>query len=117
MSSFFARDKAQMVGSETASQIALTEAKSPGEEFYIGLEASYLFGTVNRNVSTQNMSDGQFYKIQLENLNSYSDFSFKAGLAYRKSLKNDLYVNMGATMDLTSKMSATQLNRFAILDL
>ena len=62
-----------------------------GKEFYLGLEANYLFGTVNRNVSTQNMSDGQFYKIQLENLNSYSDFSFKAGLAYRKSLKNDLF--------------------------
>ena len=88
-----------------------------GKEFYIGLEANYLFGNVKRNVSTQNMSDGQYYKIQLENLNSYSDFSFKLGVAYRRSLKNDLYVNVGATMDLTSTMSATQLNRFAILDL
>jgi hypothetical protein len=88
-----------------------------GKEFYIGLEANYLFGTVKRNVSTQNMSDGQYYKIQLENLNSYSDFSFKLGLAFRKSLKNNLFLNVGATMDLTSTMSATQLNRFAILDL
>ena len=104
-------------GKGSVTKLSFANGVRIGKEFYIGLEASYLFGTVNRNVSTQNMSDGQFYKIQLENLNSYSDFSFKAGLAYRKSLKNDLFVNIGATMDLTSKMSATQLNRFAILDL
>ena len=88
-----------------------------GKEFYIGLESSFLFGTVNRNVSTQNMSDGQYYKIQLENLNRYSDFTFKGGVAYRKDLKNDIFLNLGATMDLSSSMSATQLRRFAILDL
>ena len=88
-----------------------------GKEFYIGLESSFLFGTVNRNVSTQNMSDGQYYKIQLENLNRYSDFTFKGGVAYRKDLKNDLFLNLGATMDLSSSVSATQLRRFAILDL
>jgi hypothetical protein len=88
-----------------------------GKEFYIGLESSFLFGTVNRNVSTQNMSDGQYYKIQLENLNRYSDFTFKGGVAYRKDLKNDLFLNLGATMDISSSVSATQLRRFAILDL
>lgn len=104
-------------GKGSITKLSFANGVRIGKEFYIGLEANYLFGTVNRNVSTQNMSDGQFYKIQLENLNSYSDFSFKAGLAYRRSLKNDLFVNIGATMDLTSRMDATQLNRFAILDL
>jgi hypothetical protein len=104
-------------GKGSITKLSFANGVRIGKEFYIGLEANYLFGTVNRNVSTQNMSDGQFYKIQLENLNSYSDFSFKAGLAYRRSLKNDLFVNVGATMDLTSRMDATQLNRFAILDL
>jgi hypothetical protein len=32
-------------------------------------------------------------------------------------LKNDIFLNLGATMDLSSSMSATQLRRFAILDL
>jgi len=104
-------------GKGSVTKLSLSNGVRIGKEFYVGLEANYLFGTVNRNVSTQNMSDGQFYKIQLENLNSYSGFSFKAGFAYRKSLKNDYFLNAGATMDLTSTMSATQLNRFAIMDL
>lgn len=99
------------------TKLSLANGVRIGKEFYLGLEANFLFGTVNRNVSTQNMSDGQYYKIQLENSNSYSDFSFKTGFAYRKSLKNDLFVNVGATMDLTSSIGATQLNRFAIMDL
>lgn len=99
------------------TKLSLANGVRIGKEFYLGLEANFLFGTVNRNVSTQNMSDGQYYKIQLENSNSISDFSFKTGFAYRKSLKNDLFVNVGATMDLTSSIGATQLNRFAIMDL
>jgi long-subunit fatty acid transport protein len=77
----------------------------------------YLFGQVNRNVATQNMSDGQYYKVQLEDLTSYSDFQFKAGFAYRANLKNDLFLNMGATLDLNSSLNANQVKRFATMDL
>ncbi|MFL0161432.1 hypothetical protein [Aquirufa salirivi] len=88
-----------------------------GKEFYLGFGIDYLFGTVNRNVSTQNLSDGQYYKIQLENRIDYSDFLFRGGLAYRKQLKNDLYVNFGTSFDLSSTLSSKQLKRFAIMDL
>jgi hypothetical protein len=86
------------------------------KEIYIGLEMDYLFGNIVRNVSTQNLSDGQYYKVQLENRNDYSDFTFKAGLAYRHALKKDLYINFGATIDLNSTMNASAIKRFAILD-
>lgn len=86
------------------------------KEVYLGLEMDYLFGNIVRNVSTQNLSDGQYYKVQLENRNDYSDFSFKAGLAYRHAIKKDLYLNLGATIDLNSTMKASQIKRFAILD-
>lgn len=85
-------------------------------EVYVGLEMDYLFGNIVRNVSTQNLSDGQYYKVQLENRNDYSDFSFKAGFAYRHAIKKDLYLNLGATVDLNSTMNANQIKRFAILD-
>ncbi|RXK49762.1 hypothetical protein ESB04_06200 [Aquirufa rosea] len=88
-----------------------------GKEIYVGLGIDYLFGTVNRNVSTQNLSDGQYYKIQLENRIDYSDFLFRGGLAYRKSLKNDMYLNFGASFDLSSSLNSKQLKRFAIMDL
>jgi hypothetical protein len=99
------------------TKLSISNGVRIGKEFYIGLESSVLFGTVNRNVSTQNLSDGQYYKIQLETLNRYSDFTFKGGVAYRKDLKNDVFLNVGATFDLSTSMSATQLRRFAIMDL
>ena len=87
-----------------------------GKELYLGLETGYLFGSVNRNVATQNMSDGQYYKIQLENQSQYGDFTFKGGLAYRHKLKEEHFLNIGATMDLTSRLSAKSLRRFATFD-
>ena len=99
------------------TKLSISNGVRIGKEFYIGLESSVLFGTVNRNVSTQNLSDGQYYKIQLETLNRYSDFTFKGGVAYRKDLKNDVFLNVGATFYLSTSMSATQLRRFAIMDL
>ncbi|MHA8065376.1 hypothetical protein V7S76_01725 [Aquirufa sp. ROCK2-A2] len=86
------------------------------KEVYVGLEMDYLFGNIIRNVSTQNLSDGQYYKVQLENRNDYSDFTFKAGVAYRHAIRKDLYLNVGATVDLNSTMGASQIKRFAILD-
>lgn len=88
-----------------------------GKDFYVGIGIDYLFGTVNRNVSTQNLSDGQYYKIQLENRIDYSDFLFRGGLAYRKHLKNDMFINVGTSFDLSSTLSSKQLKRFAIMDL
>jgi hypothetical protein len=72
---------------------------------------------VNRNVATQNLSDGQYYKVQLEDLTSYSDFQFKAGFAYRHKLKPDLFLNLGATLDLNSTVNANQVKRFATFDI
>jgi hypothetical protein len=63
------------------------------------------------------MSDGQYYKVQLEDLTSYSDFQFKAGFAYRAKLKADLFLNVGATLDLNSTLNAEQIKRFATMDI
>jgi hypothetical protein len=104
-------------GSGGVSKLTMSHGVRLGKEFYIGLESAYLFGTVSREVSTQNLSDGQYYKIQLENVTRYSDFAFKAGLAYRHLLKNDIFLNVGATFDLTKQVGATDLRRFATLDL
>ncbi len=104
-------------GKGSVTKLSFSNGVRIGKDFYFGLEASYLFGNVTRDVSTQNMSDGQFYKIQLENATSYSDFAFKGGLAYRHSLKSDIFLNIGASFDLTSTLNANELKRFAIKDL
>ncbi|MEN9960746.1 MAG: hypothetical protein RL045_998 [Bacteroidota bacterium] len=104
-------------GSGGVSKVTISNGVRISKELYLGLQMDYLFGQVNRNVATQNMSDGQYYKVQLEDLTSYSDFQFKAGFAYRANLKNDLFLNMGATLDLNSTLNATQVKRFATMDL
>ena len=104
-------------GSGGVSKVTISNGVRISKELYIGLQMDYLFGQVNRNVATQNMSDGQYYKVQLEDLTSYSDFQFKAGFAYRANLKNDLFLNMGATLDLNSTLNANQVKRFATMDL
>jgi hypothetical protein len=104
-------------GSGGVSKVTISNGVRISKELYLGLQMDYLFGQVNRNVATQNMSDGQYYKVQLEDLTSYSDFQFKAGFAYRANLKNDLFLNMGATLDLNSTLNAKQVKRFATMDL
>lgn len=104
-------------GSGGVSKVSITNGVRVYKELYVGLQMDYLFGQVNRNVATQNMSDGQYYKVQLEDLTSYSDVQFKAGFAYRAKLKPDLFLNLGATLDLNSTLNAKQVKRFATMDL
>ena len=104
-------------GSGGVSKVSISNGVRVYKELYVGLQMDYLFGQVNRNVATQNMSDGQYYKVQLEDLTSYSDFQFKAGFAYRAKLKPDMFLNLGATLDLNSSLNAKQVKRFATMDL
>ena len=104
-------------GTGGISKVSISNGVRIAKEFYVGLQMDYLFGQVKRNVATQNMSDGQYYKVQLEDLASYSDVQFKAGFAYRAKLKTDLYLNLGATLDLNSTLNADQVKRFATMDL
>ena len=104
-------------GNGGVSKVSISNGVRLYKEFYVGLQMDYLFGQVNRNVATQNMSDGQYYKVQLEDLTSYSDFQFKAGFAYRAKLKSDMFLNLGATFDLNSSLNAKQVKRFATMDL
>ena len=103
-------------GSGGVSKVSILNGVRLAKEFYVGLQIDYLFGQVNRNVATQNLSDGQFYKVQLEDLSSYSDFQFKAGFAYRQKIKSDIFLNVGATLDLSSSINVNQTKRFATFD-
>ena len=104
-------------GEGGVSKLSIANGVRIGKELYVGLEMGFLFGAVNRNVGTQNLSDGQFYKIQLENQSRYSDFTFKAGAAWRKVLKGDVVLNAGATLDLSPRLNSTLVKRFVTYDL
>jgi hypothetical protein len=104
-------------GDGGVSKLSISNGVRIGKELYVGLEMGFLFGAVNRNVGTQNLSDGQYYKVQLENQTHYSDFTFKAGAAWRKVLKDDVVLNAGATLDLSPSLNSTVLKRFVTYDL
>jgi hypothetical protein len=104
-------------GDGGVSKLTISNGVRIGKELYVGLEMGFLFGAINRNVGTQNLSDGQYYKVQLENQAHYGDVTFKAGAAWRKVLKNDIVLNLGATMDLSPSLSGKILKRFVTYDL
>lgn len=104
-------------GDGGVSKLTVSNGVRIGKELFIGLEMGFLFGAVNRNVGTQNLSDGQYYKIQLENQTHYNDFTFKAGAAWRKVIKDDVVLNVGATMDLSPSLNSKVLKRFVTYDI
>jgi hypothetical protein len=85
-----------------------------GKDFYVGLETNFVFGAINRDVTTQNFSDRQNYIIRLEDRTSHSGLNFKLGAAWRGKIKKDLFINIGATADLNSNIGADRLRRFEI---
>ncbi len=104
-------------GQGNISKVGISNGIRIGKGFYVGLETNVLFGNVIRGVGTQNMSDGQYYKVQLEKRMDYAGFAFKAGAAYQTKIGTDLYLNLGTTLDLTSSTNASEISRFVIYDL
>lgn len=104
-------------GNGNISRVSISNGFRIGKGLYLGLETNVLFGNVTRGVGTQNMTDGQYYKVQMERRVDYGGFAFKAGAAYQAKVGKDLFFNVGATMDLTSQTSATEISRFVTYDL
>ena len=84
------------------------------KDMYVGLETAYLFGVINRNVSTQNFSDSQRYKVTLDDRTNYSGLHFKLGWAWRPKLNKNYFINLGATAEFGQNIGVKSLKRFTI---
>ncbi len=84
------------------------------KDMYLGLETAFLFGVINRNVTTQNLSDSQRYQVTLADRTNYSGVHFKLGWAWKPKLNKDYFLNMGATAEFAQNMGANSLKRFTI---
>lgn len=84
------------------------------KDMYVGLEFSYLFGVINRDVITQNLSDGQNYQVNFADRINYSGSHFKLGWAWRPKLSKDYFLNLGATAEFGQNIGANSLKRFTI---
>ena len=84
------------------------------KDMYVGLETSYLFGVIDRDVTTQNFSDSQNYEVILADRINYSGLNFKLGWAWKPKLNKDYFLNLGATADFGQNIGAKSLKRFTI---
>ena len=84
------------------------------KDMYVGLETAYLFGVINRDVTTQNLSDGQSYVVKRDNRENYSSLNFKLGWAWKPKLSKDYFLNLGATAEFGQSLGAKSLTRFTI---
>jgi hypothetical protein len=84
------------------------------KDMYVGLETAYLFGVINRNVSTQNLSDAQRYIVTLADRTNYSGLHFKLGWAWRPKVSKEYFLNLGATAEFGQNIGAKSLKRFTI---
>jgi hypothetical protein len=84
------------------------------KDMYVGLETAFLFGVINRNVSTQNLSDSQRYQVTLDDRTNYSGLNFKLGWAWKPKLNKDYFLNLGATAEFGQNIGVKSLKRFTI---
>ncbi|MES2516607.1 MAG: hypothetical protein V4585_00785 [Bacteroidota bacterium] len=84
------------------------------KDMYVGLEFNYLFGVINRDVTTQNFSDSQNYQVTLADRTNYSGAHFKLGWAWKRKLSKDYFLNIGATAEFAQNIGAKSLKRFTI---
>ena len=84
------------------------------KDMYVGIESAFVFGVINRDVSTQNFSDSQNYQVTLANRTNYSGVHFKLGWAWKPKISKKYFLNIGATADFAQNISANSLKRFTI---
>jgi hypothetical protein len=86
------------------------------KDMYVGLETAFIFGVINRDVSTQNFSDAQRYQVKLADRTNYSGVHFKLGYAWKPKISKNYFLNIGATADFAQNIGASGLKRFATYD-
>lgn len=72
----------------------------------LGLNTSYLFGTINRQ-RVKEFTDMTILGVDSKNKTYIHGFNFLAGLQYKKELKNDYYFILGATTGFQSNLDVS----------
>ncbi|MCE6989892.1 hypothetical protein [Dyadobacter sp. CY323] len=99
------------------NKASLTNSVQLTKYISLGLETSYFFGNV-RKASEVTLGSGQVgdYVVTLNERTTYSDFSFRAGVAGRIPIKkeNKLNLNLGGTYSFSSNLNSSQTRSFEL---
>ncbi len=97
------------------SGVSFTNGFNIFKKLYVGLQATYLFGVINNETTTQLYSTdpAKFAgtTMNYRRRTNYSDFVFKPGVAYRDTLNKNLLITLGGTVDLPANLNARRLDR------
>ena len=98
------------------NQINFTNGFQLGKNLNLGAEVTYLFGNFNRSVTSQlRIGDGRDYIVSRDDRLNFSDLNLKFGAAWKQKLKEDHYLNFGATYDLKSSVSTIRNTTIEVL--
>lgn len=84
----------------------------------IGASASYIFGTITKEASSlilpqdSSLSDLSLERVVYSERTRYHDFLFRAGINYRKELKEKLFLSVGGTYNFESDLNANRQNSY-----
>lgn len=92
-------------GEGGTNQVLLGTAYNIGKGLTVGLQASYLFGTIS---NIYYLTHDTVYTAVVNDETRVSTFVFKPGAAYRKNIKDDVFFNVGATYELASNLNGTR---------
>lgn len=95
-------------GSGSISEVFFGHGIRVAKRLNIGASASYLFGLVERNASTQLTNEGEadlnVEKLVINERTNYNGFQFKGAIAYRQPLKGKWSMNFGSVYTLGSDL-------------
>lgn len=94
------------IGSGGLSQVLWGNSLRLMPGLSIGLNTSYLFGTINRQ-RVEEFSEITNIGLDTKNKTYIRGLHFLSGIQYKKRLNNDYYILAGATAGLKSNISAT----------
>ncbi|NBB19131.1 hypothetical protein GVN20_07175 [Runella sp. CRIBMP] len=98
------------------NQINLTNGFQIGKNLSVGADFTYLFGNFNRSVTSQlRIGDSRDYIVSRDDRLNMSDVNLKLGAAYRQKLKEDHYLNFGATYNLASSVNTIRNTTLEVL--
>lgn len=96
------------------TRVSWTNSVKVGKGLYLGLDASYNFGTIFRD-TTSSLGTAGTTLLRNSDRTSLGGASLKAGFAYQQKLSDKWQVNVGGTYEFNSKLSGEKLRTFSTL--
>jgi len=95
-------------GSGGINQVFWGNAFKLTKNLSIGINATFLFGSIERISATEFLDSLSYYNSRKVNTLYVHDFYFTYGIQYYKTFKNDITFGAGAVFSKSTKVNATQ---------